>query len=77
MNKNTTSSTSTVNISALSGDRLWDEIFKAIVDTMPEQLFPLFREVFGKEYPPAPPSGCLQQNILPTRMSRKNPLLPI
>ena len=31
---------------------LWDEILKAIVDSMPEQLFPLFKEVFGKEYPP-------------------------
>lgn len=59
MNKNTTSSTSTVNLSALSGDRLWDEIFKAIVDTMPEQLFPLFREVFGKEYPPGAPIRLL------------------
>ncbi len=29
---------------------LWDEILKAIVSVMPEQLFPLFKEVFGKEY---------------------------
>lgn len=40
-------------------DRLWDEIFKAIVDTMPRQLFPLFREVFGKEYPPGTPIRLL------------------
>ena len=33
------------------GRKLWDEILKAIVGTMPEQLFPLFREVYGKEYP--------------------------
>ncbi|MDE6713367.1 MAG: hypothetical protein K2K20_06485 [Lachnospiraceae bacterium] len=33
------------------GRKLWDEILKAIVDTMPEQLFPLFREIYGKEYP--------------------------
>lgn len=33
-------------------DKLWDEIFKSIVNTMPEQLFPLFREAYGKEYPP-------------------------
>ncbi|MDE6530929.1 MAG: hypothetical protein K2K96_09175 [Lachnospiraceae bacterium] len=33
------------------GRKLWDEILKAIVDTMPTQLFPLFREVYGKEYP--------------------------
>lgn len=37
---------------AIQGDRLWDKILKAIVDTMPNQLFPLyFREVFGKNYP--------------------------
>ena len=40
------------HIPAFTGDRLWDEIFKAVIDTMPEQLFPLFKEVFGKEYPP-------------------------
>ncbi|MDE6687007.1 MAG: hypothetical protein K2K17_06800 [Lachnospiraceae bacterium] len=33
------------------GRKLWDEILKAIVGTMPEQLFPLLREVYGKEYP--------------------------
>ena len=33
------------------GRKLWDEILKAIVGTMPEQLFPLFKEVYGKEYP--------------------------
>lgn len=31
--------------------KLWDEILKAIVDAMPEQLFPLFKEVYGKDYP--------------------------
>lgn len=36
----------------LTGDKLWDEIFKSIVDTMPGQLFPLFKEAYGKEYPP-------------------------
>ena len=33
------------------GRKLWDEILKAIVGTMPEQLFPLFKEIYGKEYP--------------------------
>lgn len=33
------------------GRKLWDEILKAIVYTMPEQLFPLFKEVYGKDYP--------------------------
>ncbi len=37
--------------SAVYEGNLWDEILKAIVDTMPEQLFPLFKEVYGKEYP--------------------------
>ena len=32
------------------GEKLWDEILKAIVSTMPSQLFPLFKEVYGKEY---------------------------
>ncbi|MCM1047991.1 MAG: hypothetical protein NC433_06170 [Clostridiales bacterium] len=36
---------------AYDGRKLWDEILKAIVDTMPEQLFPLFKEVYGKDYP--------------------------
>lgn len=43
----------------LRGDHLWDEILKAIVDTMPNQLFPLFREVFGKNYPPGTPIRLL------------------
>ena len=33
------------------GTKLWDEILKAIVSAMPSQLFPLFREVYGREYP--------------------------
>ena len=36
---------------AYNGHKLWDEILKAIVDTMPEQLFPLFKEIYGKTYP--------------------------
>ena len=31
--------------------KLWDEILKAIVSSMPSQLFPLFKEVYGREYP--------------------------
>ena len=31
--------------------QLWDEIMKKEVFLMPEQLFPLIREVHGKEYP--------------------------
>jgi len=38
---------------------LWDEIPKAIVSTMPEQLFPLFKEVYGREYPPGTPIRLL------------------
>ena len=36
---------------ALDGTKLWDEILKAIVSAMPTQLFPLFKEVYGREYP--------------------------
>ena len=39
--------------------KLWDEILKAIVDVMPEQLFPLFKEVFGKDYPKGTPITLL------------------
>lgn len=35
---------------AVDGLKLWDEILKAIVDVMPSQLFPLFKEVCGREY---------------------------
>ena len=35
----------------LDGSKLWDEILKAIVSAMPSQLFPLFKEVYGREYP--------------------------
>ena len=38
---------------------LWDEILKAIVDAMPEQLFPLFKELYGKEYPRGTPITLL------------------
>lgn len=41
------------------GDRLWDEILKAIVYTMPNQLFPLIKEVYGREYPPDTPIKLL------------------
>ena len=43
--KNTTDS------SVLGSTKLWDEMLKAIVTAMPSQLFPLFKELYGKEYP--------------------------
>lgn len=42
-----------------SSDKVWDEILKAIVDAMPEQLFPLFKEVYGKDYPKGTPVTLL------------------
>ena len=39
------------NLSIELAHKLWDEIFKSIVRHMPEQLFPLFKLVFEKEYP--------------------------
>lgn len=41
----------TDSVEESNGFRLWDEILKAIVAAMPEQLFPLFKEIYGKEYP--------------------------
>ncbi len=43
----------------IDSTKLWDEIFKAIVDAMPEQLFPLFKEVYGKDYPRGTPITLL------------------
>ena len=40
---------------ALDDGQLWDEILKAIVSTMPSQLFPLFKEVYGRDYPKETP----------------------
>ena len=48
---------------ALHGDKLWDEIFKAIVSAMPSQLFPLFREVYGRDYPKDTPVVLLGSEI--------------
>ena len=41
----------TTEPAVLDGTKLWDEIFKAIVGVMPEQIFPVIKEVFGKAYP--------------------------
>lgn len=49
--KQTTKETQTAESAVYEGNKLWDEILKAIVNSMPEQLFPLFKEVYGKEYP--------------------------
>lgn len=38
--------------SNITGKNLWDEILKAVFLTKPQQLFHLFKEVYGKEYPP-------------------------
>ena len=40
---------------ALDGGKLWDEILKAIVSAMPSQLFSLFKEVYGRDYPKETP----------------------
>ncbi|MBD5534377.1 MAG: hypothetical protein HDQ99_21335 [Lachnospiraceae bacterium] len=36
----------------MTGKNLWDEILKAVFFTRPQQLFHLFKEIYGKEYPP-------------------------
>lgn len=47
------------NLSIELAHKLWDEIFKSIVRHMPEQLFPLFKLVFEKEYPKDAPVELL------------------
>ena len=37
--------------SSMFARKLWDSILKSIIHHMPEQLFPLLKHVFGKEYP--------------------------
>lgn len=52
----------------ITGDKLWDEILKAIVYTMPKQIFSLIKEIYQKEYPP---------DTLPGKTLHKVRLLPI
>ena len=41
----------TTDTTVLDGSKLGDEIFKAIVGAMPEQIFPVIKEVYDKTYP--------------------------
>ena len=43
----------------LDGSKLWDEIFKAMIGTMPEQIFPVIKEAYGKTYPKGTPITIL------------------
>ena len=55
---------------------LWDEILKAIVDAMLEQLFPLFKELYGKSIQEGHQSPCWPRNLPltgSTRMRRRVP----
>ena len=56
-----------------SGIHLWDEILKGIVSTMPQQLFPLFKEVFGKVYPPGTSIVLLSTEQSTLRETREGP----
>ena len=47
----TSDSESAQPTSNITGKNLWDEILKAVFLTKPQQLFHLFKEVYGKEYP--------------------------
>ncbi|MCM1234976.1 MAG: hypothetical protein NC489_33170 [Ruminococcus flavefaciens] len=58
---------------AYDGRKLWDEILKAIVDTMPEQLFPLFKEVYGKDYPKGTPIVLLRTETSTFWENREEP----
>lgn len=48
----TSNTASALTTSNITGQNLWDEILKAVFLTKPQQLFHLFKEVYGKEYPP-------------------------
>ena len=37
--------------SQIHGEKIWDDILKAIVERMPQQLLPLIEDVFGVTYP--------------------------
>ena len=54
------------------GEKLWDEITKSIADHMPNQLFPLFREAFGKTYPKGTSIQLLQTEYpIPDKKTNK------
>lgn len=46
------------------GTKLWDEILKAIVSAMPAQLLPLFKEVYGRDYPKDTPIVVLKCRVV-------------
>ena len=58
---------------AFDGTKLWDEILKAIVSAMPSQLFPLFKEVYGKEYPKDTPIVVLGSETSSFQEDRDEP----
>ncbi|MCH5266673.1 MAG: hypothetical protein J1F02_12295 [Lachnospiraceae bacterium] len=62
-----------VDSAVFDGSKLWDEILKAIVGAMPSQLFPLFKEVYGKEYPKDTPIVVLGTE---TTSFQENPKAP-
>lgn len=45
--------------SVIIGQRLWDEITKALSLNMTHRLLPVIREAYGKEYPPHTPIQLL------------------
>lgn len=48
----TSDAESVTTTSNITGKNLWDEILKAVFLTNPQQLFHLFKEVYGREYLP-------------------------
>ena len=57
---------------ALDGSKLWDEILKAIVSAMPSQLFPLFKEVYGRDYPKETPVVLLNSETSSFQENKQN-----
>lgn len=61
------------NPAVIDGEKLWDEILKAIVSVMPSQLFPLFKEVYGREYPKDTPIVVLGSETSSFQEDSKEP----
>ena len=64
---------SVTEVTDLDSVKLWDEILKSIVSAMPTQLFPLFKEVYGRDYPTDTSVVVLGSETSSFQESRKKP----
>lgn len=63
----------TTETAAPDGSKLWDEILKAIVSAMSSQLFPLFKEVYRREYSKNTPIVVLGSETSSVREDSEKP----